>query len=76
MEHSLRRIEGVEFWVLLVVTNKNHGQPFVQYAERRYLALLIGASYHPGRNEFPQREKIVRKCSPKLVWWGGAILNV
>ena len=25
-----------QFWVLLVVTNKNHGQPlFVQYADRR-----------------------------------------
>jgi hypothetical protein len=26
-------ISESQFWVLLVVTNKNHGQPFVQYAD-------------------------------------------
>jgi len=31
---------------LLVVTTKNYGQPFVQYAERRE-PFLMEASYHP-----------------------------
>ena len=39
-------ISESQFWVLLVVTNKNHGQSFVQYAERRE-PFLIGAPYHP-----------------------------
>jgi hypothetical protein len=36
----------LQFWVLLVVTNKNHGQPFVQYAEISE-PFLMGASYYP-----------------------------
>jgi hypothetical protein len=39
-------ISKSQFWVLLVITNKNHGQPFVQYANRRE-PFLMGASYHP-----------------------------
>ena len=39
-------ISESQFWVLLVVTNKNHGQPFVQYADRRK-PFLMEASYHP-----------------------------
>jgi hypothetical protein len=27
-------ISKSQFWVLLVITNKNHGQTFIQYAER------------------------------------------
>ena len=35
----------LQFWVLLVVANKNHGQPFVQYVERRE-PISMGAAYH------------------------------
>ena len=38
-------ISESQLWVLLVATNKNHGQPFVQYAERRE-PFSMGASYH------------------------------
>ena len=43
---DLTTISESQFWVLLVVTNKNHGQPFVQYAEILQ-PFLMGASYHP-----------------------------
>jgi len=35
-----------EFWVLLVVTNKNHGQPFVQCAKISKHFLMV-ALYYP-----------------------------
>ncbi len=36
----------ITFWVLLVVTYKNYGQPFVQYSER-HEPFLMEASCHP-----------------------------
>ena len=40
----------ITLWVLLVVTNKNYGQPFVQYAERRE-PFLMEALCHPDPEE-------------------------
>ena len=51
----------LQFWVLLVVTNKNHGQPFVQYAVSGE-PNSMGASYRPGELpiEFVSPESIMR----------------
>ena len=77
MEQSLHHIKGVEFWVLLVIANKNYGQPFVQYAERRYLALFNRSLVPPWKKQISAEGKNSHtKSSPKQVWWGGAILNV
>jgi hypothetical protein len=50
-----------QFWVLLVVTNKNHDQPFVQYADSGE-PNSMGASYRPGELpiEFGSPESIMR----------------
>jgi hypothetical protein len=41
----------LQFWVLLVVTNKNHGQPLVQYA-KIVEPFLMGASYYDTLKKF------------------------
>jgi hypothetical protein len=44
----------LQFWVLLFVTNKNHGQPLIQYA-KIVEPFLMGASYHP--EEVPLKKR-------------------
>jgi hypothetical protein len=45
----------------LVVTNKNHGQPFVQYADHRE-PFLMEASYHP--KEVPLKKGLRETIMP------------
>jgi hypothetical protein len=50
-----------QYWVLLVVTNKNHGQPLIQDAISGE-PFLTGASYHPAPEEVP-----FKKNSPEMI---------
>ena len=53
-----------QFWVLLGITNKNHGQPRIQYVVSGE-SFLMGALYHPGEVPF-KKGSWISACWP--IW--------